>query len=361
MRLSNMKKPVIAFDFVRPPGERLADVDRGEAPKESMLGFWQLREEGYSVYYADKRHSWFYKLSGYLPTMFELPGLAMLTLWIKADILVIATRFSVSLALVGRLLGKKVVFYDSMQHLPQNPLNRLLVKSCLKLADLTIGFSDFQSHLWTKSFGLRQNKIVSIPYGVDCDFYKKIAYNKNQSKPYVIAVGRDPNRDFATLLEVIERVGWDLKLVTMPYLVPDSISKCHNVEVIDGLSYDELFRLYSGAEAAIVPLRKGTTHMSGVRAAMEAMLLEVPVVAAKSSGLAELFIDEDHIIYYEAEDEASLEKSLTNLSEDEALRESVIHRAKCSIVEGHGLNTLTKSLYESLSGLLEGRKKHGIT
>ncbi len=339
----------VVFDFCRSPTKRLLEVESGDAPKESMLGYYWLGKQGYPV--TDSSDRWENSLGSTrskLAGLLELPSFKMINTWAKADVIVITTRFSIILALIGKLLGKRVVFYDSMQDLPKSIHRKLLVWGSTMLADKVIGYSQFQTDCWINLFPHLKNKMIAIPYGVDCSFYKsKNTIKKPDNKPFLIAVGRDPSRDFNTLLSVLEEIDWELKLVTMSYLVPRKIRENQRVNIVDGLSYDDLFDLYKQSSAAIIPIKKNTTHMSGIRAAMEAMLLEVPVIVARTEGLAEIFTHGDNVIFYEPGDEKSLTEAIEILSSASA-RETIVANARQLILEQFHLNKLVENLWTEL-------------
>ena len=133
----------------------------------------------------------------------------------------------------------------------------------------------------------------------------------------------------------------------MSYLVPRKIRENQRVNIVDGLSYDDLFDLYKQSSAAIIPIKKNTTHMSGIRAAMEAMLLEVPVIVARTEGLAEIFTHGDNVIFYEPGDEKSLTEAIEILSSASA-QESIVANARQLILEQFHLNKLVESLWTEL-------------
>ena len=44
----------IIFDFIRPPEPRLKQVESGEAPKESLVGYYYLSKSGYNVAHTSR-------------------------------------------------------------------------------------------------------------------------------------------------------------------------------------------------------------------------------------------------------------------------------------------------------------------
>ena len=241
----------------------------------------------------------------------------MVKTWKKADIVVVTTRISLVLAILAKTLGKKIVFLDAMcEEVPKQPWRRMAIKQALRLSSACICLSPNQAHHWAKQLNVPDDKFTPIHYGIDTEFYKCPTNDSNtqDTKPYILAVGRDPRRDFDTLISAANEIGWELKLVTQPYLISKSASDNPKIQILDGLSYDELFQLYTNAKIVVVPIKQNTTYMSGIRATMEAMLLGCPVIASRVSGMEDYFDDRKEILYVEPEN--SNEKTSSNTNSD---------------------------------------------
>jgi glycosyltransferase involved in cell wall biosynthesis len=218
-------KPTLVFDFWSSPKTRLQAVHRGEAPRESLLGYIQLLERQWRISASDDRWggpagSLRQKLRGFL----EIPSYRMIRHWMSADVVIIVTRFSPVLAIIAKVLGKKLVFLDAMQQIPTNKWRRAVVRFSLRHSDAVICYSRRQAAQWAEHFGVPPQLFTTVRYCLDADFYRwpvaGCRYAAN--KPYLISVGRDPERDFATLVEAAELLELNVKLVTLPYLVDQS-------------------------------------------------------------------------------------------------------------------------------------------
>ena len=315
----------------------------------------QLKERGWKISYSDDR--WKNLLGGLRQKMLytlELPSIKMISHWSKADIVIITTRISLVLAIIAKLLGKKVVFLDAMcEEVPRRLWRRIVIKYALKIADKCICLSSSQAKHWASKLGLDESTFTPIFYGVDTDFYKPSLKELNKPvKPYALSVGRDPQRDFVTLVNAISELDWELILVTQHYLVPDRVRKNKNVKILDGLSYEALFDIYNNASVVVIPVKKGVTYMSGIRATMEAMLLKSPVAASRTSGMEDYFVDEEDLIFYTPEETDSLVLAFNKIMQDNQLKMKLINHSHSKVCNQYSVSNYADSLENILSKLI---------
>jgi glycosyltransferase involved in cell wall biosynthesis len=339
--------PRLVFDFVHSPAGKLEEVMKGEAPREALLGYIQLSERGWTVSASDDRWGGAIgalrtRLRGYI----EIPSIRMIAQWNAANIVVVVTRISLVLAILAKLLNKKLVFLDAMQELPDSVWQRFLVRRALKMADAAICYSDNQAHHWANSLGIDERVFVALKYGVDGQFYSlpEDGGTEEEVIPYILTVGRDPQRDFDTLVSAADVLGWELRLVTLPYLVPEGIRNNPKVEVLQRIEYKELFKLYTNAKVVVVPVKRGTTYMSGIRATMEAMLLKAPVLASRVAGLEEYFHDGDELLFFEPEDPEDLVCVIRKIDEEEDLRSKIVSNARKRIIDNYSVSVYADAL-----------------
>lgn len=305
------KDPAILFLYPHPARETLQDVQAGRAPSERMYGLIELRKRGWSVDFCDAR---FEGRSAGMIAWLEKRGIRLIN-WstVKAirshDIIVVKDAFSTMTTLVARLFGKKVIYMDSMFAVPQRAWRRIATSINLRLATATLCYSQTQMQLWMQEFGLRKPRLIKVPYAIDTDFYKPLPPTA-PARPYVLSVGRDLGRDFATLLRAMEGSSLELKLITLPYLLPPAAKHQSGVEIIERIPYAQLFELYAGACAAVIPLSSGITYPSGIRAAMEAIVLGTPTIVTRTEILEEYIQPEENIMLVAAENAAQLRQAI---------------------------------------------------
>ena len=71
-----------------------------------------------------------------------------------------------------------------------------------------------------------------------------------------------------------------LKLVTVPYILENIRFDKDIVEIYQDISYEKLFELYSNASVVVVPLKEGLSYPSGIRAIVECLALNKPVIVS---------------------------------------------------------------------------------
>lgn len=285
-------KPRLVFDFPNYASNRLTQVRAGKAPKEAYTCYVILEQRGWQPDRSDER--WIGKterIRSKLGIPFEIPTPALLRKWAKADIVIITARLSTTLALTAKLLGKKVIFLDALcENVPRSWVNKIARKAALNLSDKCICLSREQADLWRRTLSIKESKITAINYGIDTNFYRPAdCHSDKKSEKYLICVGRDHSRDYVTLEKAIEKIKIRLVIVGLKDQVPDKLKKNANIEIRENISFNELFDLYCNADAAVIPIKKGTNYLSGIRATLEALALSKPVIVSKTVGMKEYF------------------------------------------------------------------------
>ncbi len=334
----------ILFSFVRCPEKRLDEVRKGAAPKESLLGYYHLSSTSSNVRHLNHLKS--YPLQTKLMRFYE--NIKHL-LW--SDIVVNATRLSLVFPFLCRLLGKKVVFYDAFQRLPNHPLKRKYFRLCMKVSSICIFYSKNQLEVWQQQYPSLIGKGKSIVYGIDSGFFSTSEEVRNRpidKRQHYLSVGRDPSRDFSTLADAFHGSYRRLILVTQDYMLSDKLRANRNIRILSDLSYTELSELYDASKAAIIPILDGTSHLSGIRAAMEAMAKFVPVIMTQNGSLAEYFKDNQHVMFFEAENVDSLQKKISEL-EAEGNFHQLAWNANQLVTAEYSYKTMCKQLLEAIN------------
>lgn len=323
-----MNKNRVIYSFPDVGRATLKAVQAGDAPRERLFGAVQLLDRGWAVSICDAQwEGWAASIRVKFARWLEFPALkTCVAIW-RADIFVIQGRLAPFLLLLSKIFGTKLVYIDVMFDIPKHRMRRWLTKLCLWQADGIIGYSKTQAIIWSKEFGIPKDKIITVPYPMDSDFYIRPMAQNNKEAPFVLCVGRDIGRDFDTLLTASEAIPIDVKLVTLPYLLPKSWNKRGRVEVLQRLSYQELFNFYRRSTVAVVPLKSGVSYPSGIRAVLEAMLLRTPVVATYTSVLAEYFNDGEHLLYVEAGNQKALADAIKRVLENPSLVAKLVDNA----------------------------------
>ena len=341
----------ILYLYPHPVARDLERVYLGESPTDRMYGLVELRRRGHDVSVADSR---FHGRTGACVRWLRRQSInACDVKTIQAirehDVVVVKDEFSTAVTAACRLLGKPVVYLDAPVNLPRRAWKHAVFRLNLRLATHHVLYSASQADLWARRYAVPREKFVVLPYSIDLDFYHPLAPAPSHDRPYVLSIGRDVARRFRTLVEAMDGLGMDLKIVTRPYLMTD-VPRPAWVEVQDDLSYPELFRLYAGAEMAAIPLTKGITYPAGVRAMLECMALQTPAVTTRTPVLVEYAAEGEGVVYVEPEDPVTLRRAIVAVREEAGLRRRLAAAGREAVAARFGMEAFGARLEAALEG-----------
>lgn len=345
----------VLFFFPHMAGEDVIRIERKEIPSERLYGLVELRARGWNVEIADERFHG--KESAFAARLrsygFDLSNFRALRRAMSCDILLVKDEFSLLLSLLARLSRKRIIYLDSLFFIPKHPLRRLLARMNLRLAPCIVGYSRHQVELWSREFSVSMSKFSVLPYTIDYPFYRQLSQGttarNERAERYVLAVGRDLGRDFQTLVLAAERVGLNVKLVTLPYLIPMAVRNARHVEVLQNISYRELFELYAGARMVVVPLKRDVSYPSGIRAVMESLAAGKATIVSRTPILEEYFpVEDGTLMYVDGEDVERLSEEMRRVDQDDALRESLERRGPSCVASRYQMGRYV----DALEGLL---------
>ncbi len=358
--MTDLEKTKYKYVFMYPDiaEPTVKEIREGRVPRERLVGFYQLLERGWDVKISDARWKGGFanlrrKLKGFIP----LPSVGMFRDWLPADVIVIKDDFSLFLSLCAKLMGKRLVYLDSMFTIPKSLIRIFLIKLNLLLADRVICFSSSQADLWSNKYRVSRSKFHVLYYGIDAEFYKDAIRTPDLESKNVLAVGRDTGRDFGILAEAVKDTDVSLFLVTLPYLLPSFIKDMSNVHVKERLSYQELIKLYGQSKISIVPLKDELTYPSGIRAVMEAMALGKPVIATYTPVLAEYFSHGEDIFLVKSKSISEMSKAIESLLNEKSLRAKLVNNSYAKLTQDFTVDKYVNSLERYLSDFTETFRK----
>ena len=274
------------------PGEMSSGiyVKNGAIPKELFYGSDVLCK----FHNVDLDEQRFNSLARFVPNIWKRNGIGLFNLRsatkiVRSDLIIIKDVFSLFISLLAKLVGKRVIYVDSMFEPPKNLITKYIFKKCIVWSYRTISFSRGQNEKWTQLLNLPPDKIESFPFCIDFGFYADLTVPSNLHKNFFIAIGRDTGRDYSSLVNLFGGIESELHLVTLRYLLDEIESVPNNVHLYGSLSYEELSKLYSKCTAHIIPLKKAYCYPSGIRAILESFAFRVPVIATRTPVLEEYF------------------------------------------------------------------------
>lgn len=287
----------IVFLFKRGRRERLADSPIG--PTEFFYGYREMQAAGIQVAMLDEGEL---GVEGPVPLLWRIASRVSMWafgvhIWAVARlakqtgrlghwpvIVTVTNSFGLSLAVLKALrrLSPRVIFVAMGLVANREPGWRLFVyRRLLRHVTLVAISRGEAAHLSAVLGGI---DIRYLPFGVDAEFWTPEA-SQTRDK-YVLSVGNDPQRDFATLIEAWRDEYPLLKIVTSQTLSADA----PNIEIVRGdwrgqvIGDAELRDMVRGALFVVVPLRR-TLQPSGQSACLQAMACGKAVILSDIAGL----------------------------------------------------------------------------
>ncbi len=184
-------------------------------------------------------------------------------------------------------------------------------------------FAESEREATVQTCGVPAPRVHANAYGVDVDFWTP---GSTPPGDYVLSVGNDGRRDYATLVRAVTSPPVRTRILTrrplpeLPAHVENLRGSWHAPVVTD----EELRDLYRGALAVIVPL-EDSLQPSGQSVALQAMACGRPVILSRTRGLwtGDGIVDGRDLLLVEPGSPGDLRRALDGLLADPARRESI--------------------------------------
>lgn len=245
-------------------------VKLGRMPDHVLYGLNHLRQLDHRVTYSDAGFSNF--------NLLKWP-ISPLQQWFRRRF-GIGFQLDQALLLLPRLRRADIIISTNDScGLPVAWLKRL---GLLKTPQIYchIGFkkqSKFLSSLLKQSEALIN--FTHTPPGVDTNFFKP---KKLKPKFDVLAVGRDPGRDYATLFHAIKNLPIKIKVICDPKNIT-GLTIPSNVTIDYAVSYLKVRQAYWQSKIVVIPTKPHT--VSGQISLLEALACGKPIIAANTPAL----------------------------------------------------------------------------
>jgi glycosyltransferase involved in cell wall biosynthesis len=297
----------------------LADVWAGKAPDTGLLGSNHLSKLGIDARAQAPRSQVKHKGGGLrhrlawnvreVPAAWELDG---------TD--VVCSFWTRLFPLIARLRGRPAVIAFNVSlcttYLRSSPARRKLMGASLRSAAAVVCFASAQREQLLSQHGLDPDRVHMVPLGVDERFYRP---RQPPDDGYVLAVGADMARDFATFARAVERLDARTILVAPTRNLSD-VKLPQNVELRRRATYPELRELYAGAACVVIPTRREGyqygADCSGQTVLVDAMAMGRPVVASERATLSDYVRDQETALIVPPEDPEALAAALEQILSD---------------------------------------------
>lgn len=350
------------------PGEsrrrRLAELGTGAVPRDFFYGYVALEAAGRSCEIGDTRTDPPGRLARLalrweqLRNQFLIFGMtrqrvrALDHVFARADIALSFTdAFSLSMGywrprsgsfLAGGFHGLADVHMRA--RIWARPLIRRLIARALRGLDHMFFFGEVDRQQSIRMYGLDSAKTSLFPFGVDTEFW--VPSDAVAEEPLVFAVGSDPQRDYATLVDAPTTAKLRI-LTSLPVEAPAD----GRIELVRGNLYgspvtDLVLRdLYRSAAVVAVPLHD-VYQPSGYSVTLQAMACGRPVVLTRNRGLwdPEIFRSGENCILVPPGDPAAFGAAIERLMADPALRRRIGEAARADAVRHFDLARMDRAI-----------------
>jgi len=316
-------------------------IKKGNLPDHILYGLNWLKQPSYRTYFSDLGFSkWNLlkwpisplqkKFINQVGTGFQLDQALVLLPQLRAADLIITTNDSCGLPVaflkqVKLLQTPQIYIHMKLTSAPdQHPILHKFISSLLKQPRTIISVSLQGGQKLISNFGISNQRLRCFPPGIDTHFFQP---RRLPSKHDLVAIGRDPGRDYKTLFQAIQNlpikalVICDLKNITnLP--IPPNVTLQHQV------SYLKVRQAYHQARIVILPTK--TRAISGQTNFLEALACAKPLITADTPTLHQSFKQENqaHCLYYRPENSIDLRRKISYLLNHPQLQKSLARAAR---------------------------------
>jgi len=267
-----------------------------------------------------------------------LGALALRSKVCSADVVVLTTSY---LALAVGLLQRLGFAFPPIVAIHCGIANHLPTRMKQRVSSWVFGhqestfFADAEASAITSMFKIPDARAHSNAFGVDTRFWTPA--DSPAGGDYILAVGNDARRDYATL--VVAAASWEMPVKILTKRTIEGPLPA-NIEIINASWHRpavtdlELRDLYRGAAVVVVPVIE-SVQPSGQSVALQAMSCGRPVVLSRTSGLwtGADFSDGAELVFVDCGSGAALADAVQKLLNQPRETELLARNARARVVE----------------------------
>ncbi len=209
---------------------------------------------------------------------------------------------------------------------------RPLLRSALRSADAVVCLGASQREELIELVGVEPEDVHVSQGSVDAAYFVPQP-PPDGSDPYVLAVGKDLARDYATLAEALRPLDVRSELLAHPRTLI-GVELPPRTRVSEAY-WGALRSFYAGAACVVVPQRRDNflygTEGGGLSAILEAMAMGRPLVVSERAILPDYVRPGETALVVPPEDPAALREAIERVLLDSSLAESLGRAARASV------------------------------
>jgi glycosyltransferase involved in cell wall biosynthesis len=313
----------VAYVYANPRRGLGAEVAAGRAADTTLHGQNHLRELGLESWIHDPRRTHWHLREVALPWELDDADVVLSVLWMLFPL---AARARPRLRVLVLNFGANLIYARS------DRARRGLLRASLRSAAGIVCLGESQRRELIELSGLAPERVHTVLGAVDARFFTPAP--RPPGEPYVLAVGKDLSRDYATFAEAIGPLGVRCEIVAHARNLA-GVSLPSHARVRDALAWEELRELYAGAACVVVPQRRdGYPYGSeggGLTAILEGMAMARPTIVSERAILADYVADERTALVVPPEDPVALRDAIERVLADASLGESLGAAARADV------------------------------
>ncbi len=289
----------IAFVYAGGREARWAAALAGRAPTDFFYGAVELARAGHDVVCIDAPEPQRSLLAALYNKFFEtrtpvrtrgehVVAVGRVLRRLKGADVVVAASTSHANALAlwkerGLLGGSIVGIHCGLVNYPVTGARQRATARVMRGQEVVL-FADSERDETIRQCGVEASRVHANAFGVDVDFWTPSA--SATAGEFVLAVGNDGRRDYATLVRAVTGLDAPVKIVTGRALppLPPNVEHLRGTWHAPAVTDEELRELYRRAIAVVVPL-EDSIQPSGQSVALQAMACGRAVILTRTRGL----------------------------------------------------------------------------
>jgi len=213
-----------------------------------------------------------------------------------------------------------------------------LVSMLLRQADSLMTLSDFVHGDFIHDYHLDQKKVKTVYFGIDTDFWYPAEETSEDS--FLLAIGNDMNRDFATLVDALPD-DMELKIITKKKV---DIKGKRITLLSQWMTDDDVRVMYHKALAIVVPSTALKNESSGLSCALQTLACRRPLIISDAPPLMEVLKDTEDCLFYKAENSDDLREKIQSLRKNRDLRAHLAHNGYETVIHRYTCKNMSKEL-----------------
>lgn len=207
--------------------------------------------------------------------------------------------------------------------------------------DRLVFFSPNQADVYRDVLGIPDERLAPVPFGIDDTYFTP---QDVDDQDYVLAVGRDRGRDWATLFAAVRDTELKLKVACRPEDI-EGLELPSNVEYVGFLPLDEYRDLTAAARVVVVPT-KVRAYPTGQTVLLEAMALARCCVVTDTPAMRDYVEDDATALVVPPADPPALRAAIERAYDDTGLRRRIGAGARLSVEERFNSVAMWKRIAE---------------